>query len=216
MRNSILVAALSMLLAVAFIGCAVDVSTAQEATPAPAQQVGQPSIDWEETAPPVYPTTGCKVLWNDSRRVYEYFFAGTDWLMARPEVAFKDAEPDAVLLLTHPSSLGNHYRHISATSGTFNRAAYEQKYAATLDSFIGYHLLLTDGKNVPLPRAVWLAALDWDTDAGDGYGRKWYWIHGLAANPGLHTAVVRHRTCYHVAAGSQDTTTSKYLILPLP
>ena len=130
-------------------------------------------------------------------------------------MAFKDAEEDAVLLLTHPANLSHHYRHISATSGSFTRAAYERKYTEVLAAFFGHHLLLTDGLNVPLPHSTWQAAQDWDDDE-DGYGRKWFWLHGLAANPGLHTAVVRHKTCYHIAAGSQDSATSTWRILPAP
>ena len=128
MRKSILLGAGLLLLVTAFVGCAVEVSTAQEPgptpTPAPAQQVGAPSIDWEDTVPTVYTPTGCKVIWNDTRRVYEYLFAGTGWVMARPEVAFKDAEEDAVLSLGHTNAIDNHYPSIAPLVSDFTRAEY--------------------------------------------------------------------------------------------
>ena len=52
--------------------------------------ITQPSIDWEDTAPPVYPPTGCKVLWNDKQRIFDYFLQDLpDWKMKPVDYFFE-------------------------------------------------------------------------------------------------------------------------------
>lgn len=167
--------------------------------------------------PPVYPSTGCRVLWNDKQRIHEYLAGDARWKLTAVETYFPPGGNGNSVEVHYPGSFNRHYNALSMRHGSMNERQYRAKYDELLTEFFEHHFQVTPGAQVPVRLTEWYQALDW-THGESGYGAAWYWTHGWLGIP--HTTgnppQMRHATCYHVAAGSHHATDASRALLTIP
>lgn len=139
----------------------------------------RPSIDWRDTEPPMFPATGCKVLWNDRQRIFDYFLRDRDadtWHMKSADEVFKDVRVGGT---TAFSIL--RWRDEEKTPGRSSQHGDRQQYQGYFDTYMNQvldrHFVGTHGFWPPEYLDEWKDVPGFE-DGVTGYGEFWRWTWG--------------------------------------